>query len=276
LLRSFSIFSFALFLIVIAGCGGGADSVQPFVPQVGAGAPAASAAPPAPPDAVLPPATAKAIEHIEDSETWGHCTDCAAHPHDPSPPLAVWEFDRFQKTPSMDGSSTRFFVGGSAAYANALHWTKFGNQSQYRNFIYEFHVYASPESLKAQNLEFDLFQGVSGREYMFGSQCNYAKGVWQGWDGPSIKWVDFPSAPCKKFEPGKWTRVKWRLTRTEDNKLHYVSITVGDTTYKVDSYQPPVEKSSWADTLGVQFQQDLNLHADDYAIWIDKVTVWMW
>jgi hypothetical protein len=216
------------------------------------------------------------IDHIEDHKPWDHCTACAAHPDKQHPPLASWDFQQFQHTPSQDGSSVKFGISGNAPYANALHITKFGPHSDKHNFIYEFDVYASPESLKAQNLEFDLFQGVKGRQYMFGIQCNYSKGVWQGWNGPAIEWVNFPQAPCKKFPANTWTHVKWQLERTSDNKLHYVSVTVGNTTWKVDSYQPSVGSSGWADVLGIQMQQDLNGNADDYAIWVDQIKVWAW
>lgn len=268
------------------GCGGEADLSSTATPRntIASGAqPAGPNPPPSAPNGSAPfdnspqpPGGATLIDKIEDRTPWEHCTKCAAHPQDKTPPLAVWEFNQFQNTPSMDGSSARFFVGGSAPYANALHWTKFGDFSWAKNFIWEFYIYASPESLKAQNLEFDLFQGHKGREFMFGTQCNYDKGVWQGWNGGTIEWVDFPQAPCKKFEPGKWTRVKWQLRRTDDGKIHYVSVTVGSTTHKVDRYQDSIANAGWADSLGIQMQQDLNFNADDYAIWVDNIRVWAW
>lgn len=223
----------------------------------------------------MAPAGARVIEHVEDKKGWSHCTDCAAHPDRKDPPLAVWQFQQYQQTPSLDGSSTRFFVGGSAPYANALHWTKFDGKNDYTHFLFEFDVYASPESLNAQNLEFDLFQAHGGKQFMFGTQCNYAKGIWQSWNGGAIAWVDLPQAPCRKFAANSWTHVKWLLERTADGKLHYVSVTVGDRTQQVDNYQSPIS-SQWVDVIGVQFQQDLNVDAADYAIWIDQVKVSMW
>lgn len=260
---------------VLSSCGGSADAGSSANPSA-----SAQPAPSSPPTNTIAgpvaPAGAELIDHIEDRKPWDHCSACAAHPANRNPPIALWEFQQNQQTPSLDGSSVRFFLGGSVPYGNALHTTKFGPRSDKRNFIFEYDVYASPESLRAQNLEFDLFQGVSQREYMFGMQCNYAKGIWQGWNGPAIAWVDFAQAPCKKFEPGKWTHVKWRLERTSDNKLHYISVTVGGTTWNVDNYQSPVWNSYWADVLGIQMQQDLNVNADDYAIWVDGIKVWAW
>lgn len=219
------------------------------------------------------PSYAKVISSIENRSGWGHCSDCAANPADSSPPIAYWSFHQWQNTPSMDGSSTKMGISGTQAYANVLHWVKFGNQNQYKNFIWEFYVRGNDASVNAQNLEFDLFQAVNGRKFMFGTQCNYSKGLWQAWNY-SKHWFDL-KVPCKKFKPNTWTRVIWYLQRTSDNKMRYVSLTVGDTTYSVNSYQP-TNTTSWGSTLGVQFQQDMNKYATDYTIWVDKVKLSAW
>ena len=220
------------------------------------------------------PSGAKVISNIENKTGWGHCSACAANPDDPTPPLASWTFQQFQSSPSMDGSSVKMGIHGSTPYANTLHWVKFGNQNQYKNFIWEFYIRPDQASLNAQNIEFDLFQAVNGRKFMFGSQCNYKKGIWQAWNHID-KWVDLPNVPCKKFQPGVWTRVVWYMKRTWDNKMYYVSLTVGNTTYKVNSYQPSY-MSTWGDTFGVQYQQDMDKYATDYTMWIDKIKVSMW
>jgi hypothetical protein len=222
----------------------------------------------------MPPAGAKLIDNIDQQTGWGHCTDCAADPSDPTPPIALWSFTQFQNTPSKDGSSAKMWIGGTTAYANALHWKKFGDQSAYKNFIWEFWIYGNADMNNAQNLEFDLFQAVSGRKYMFGTQCNYYKKIWQGWDETTNHWID-TTTPCPKFATGQWTRIKWYFQRTSDNRLHYVSVTVNNTTYKVDRYWNS-STTSWGNTFGVQFQQDLNKYAADYTVWADKVKVWMW
>ena len=224
--------------------------------------------------APVPPSNAKVISGIESKGPWGHCSDCAANPADPTPPLATWTFQQYQSTPSLGGNALKMAIHGTEAYADVLHWIKFGNQSQYKNFIWEFWVNGDSASLNAQNLEFDLFQAVGGRKYMFGSQCNYKKGIWQAWNYIN-KWVDLPNVPCTKFTPGKWTRVVWYMQRTSDNKMRYVSLTVGDKTWQVNSYQP-TNTSSWGDTLVVQFQQDLDKYATDYTIWVDNVKLSIW
>jgi len=223
----------------------------------------------------MPPAGAKLIDNIEEQTGWGHCSDCAADPSNPNPPIALWSFTQNQNTPSKDGNSAKMWIGGTTSYANALHWKKFGDQSAYKNFIWEFWIYGNSDMNNAQNLEFDLFQAVSGRKYMFGTQCNYYKKIWQGWDETVNHWIDMTNVPCPKFPTGQWTRIKWYFQRTSDNRLHYVSVTVNNTTYKVDRYWNS-HSTTWGNTFGVQFQQDLNKAAADYTVWTDKVKVWMW
>jgi hypothetical protein len=267
------------FSFILSSCGGSADpAAKTASPPTANGQPSPAASSSGGDPGPAPPAGATLIDHIEDHKPWDHCSACAARPGRSNPPLASWDFEQFQHTPSLDGSSTKFAISGNTPYGNVLHITKFdGQHNNKHNFIFEFDIYASPESLNAQNLESDLFQGVASRKYMFGIQCNYAKNIWQGWNAQAVQWIDFPQAPCKKFEAGKWTHVKWELERTSDNKLHYVSVTVGNQTWKVDSYQPSVPASNgWDNALGVQFQQDLNIDAADYAIWIDQIKVWSW
>jgi len=223
----------------------------------------------------MPPSGAKLLDNIDQQTGWGHCTDCAADPSDPTPPIAQWSFNQNQNTPSKDGSSAKMWIGGTTSYANALHWKKFGDQSAYKNFIWEFWIYGNSDMNNAQNLEFDLFQAVSGRKYMFGTQCNYYKKIWQGWDETVNHWIDMTDVPCPKFPTGQWTRIKWYFQRTSDNRLHYVSVTVNNTTYKVDRYWNS-HSTTWGNTFGVQFQQDLNKYATEYTVWADKVKVWMW
>jgi hypothetical protein len=220
------------------------------------------------------PSGAKLIDNIDQMSGWGHCTDCAADPSDPTPPIAQWSFYQWQNSPSKDGNSIKMWIGGTTPYANALHWKKLGDQSAYRNFIWEFWIYGNSDLNNAQNIEFDLWQAVGSRKYMFGTQCNYWKKIWQGWDESKNSWQD-TSIPCPKFPTGQWNRIKWYLQRTSDNRTRYISVTVNGKTYSVNRYWPS-KWTSWGNSMGVQFQQDLNGSAADHTMWIDRVRVWMW
>src|SRR5262249_6048242 len=44
----------------------------------------------------MPPSGANLIDNIDQQTGWGHCSDCAADPSDPTPPIAQWGFSQFQ------------------------------------------------------------------------------------------------------------------------------------------------------------------------------------
>ena len=52
----------------------------------------------------------------------------------------------------------------------------------------------------AQALEYDSFQFVGGYNYMVGSQCNVAAGVWDIWDELNGHWIH-TSIACHGFPP---------------------------------------------------------------------------
>ena len=224
--------------------------------------------------APVPPANAHVIDRIENMSPWGSCSNCAADPRNPNPPIASYSVTQSVGSPSLDGSSIQFSIWGSRSYADALHWIKFGNQDAYHNFIWDFWVNGNQASLSAQNLEFDIFQVAGGRKYMWGSQCNYHNNLWQIWNEQTIGWVN-TAVPCVKFQPGVWTHVVWYVQRTSDGHARYVSLTVGSKTYTLNANQPSTG-TSWGDTLGVQYQQDLNISHVGYSIWVDKIKVSAW
>lgn len=222
----------------------------------------------------VPPANAHVWDHIEDKTPWGSCSNCAADPRNPNPPIASYSVTQSMSSPALDGSSIRFSIWGSMSYADALHWIKFGNQDVYRNFIWDFWVNGNQASLSAQNLEFDIFQVAGGRKYMWGSQCNYHNNLWQIWNETTVGWVN-TTVPCVKFQPGVWTHVVWYVQRTSDGHARYVSLTVGSKTYVLNANQPSAA-TSWGDTFGVQYQQDMNSTPVGYSIWVDKIKVSAW
>src|SRR5882757_8762108 len=75
------------------------------------------------PGSVIPP-TATVFSKIEEQASWKSCDACAgANGNGPATPH--W-MAQFQTTPSLDGSSTEFFVGGSTPYGAALWWKQLG------------------------------------------------------------------------------------------------------------------------------------------------------
>ena len=72
------------------------------------------------------------------------------------------------------------------------------------NFLWDFYVQLDSASVNAaQALEYDAFQFVGGYNYMIGTECNYAAGVWDTWNEASGHGCIPPSrARSSQPEPG--------------------------------------------------------------------------
>ncbi len=192
--------------------------------------------------------------------------------------------------PSLDGGSTQFQVSGKNG-ADALWWFKVGAHDGVSNLQFDFWLNVSLQAAQfSQALEFDTFQMISPTRYMFGTQCDYAGGYqhgsWDVWDEQGQQWHR-TSFPCPGFVPGDWYHVTWNFHRTSDKVEHYDSVSIqhydssgqnqldGNTTpVNIALHSAPLP-NGWEDTLGVQFQLDLNSTAT-YSTVVDQVTLTAW
>ena len=216
------------------------------------------------------PSTTQVFSNIDDSNSgWGSCTECAGGKHNAD---AYW-MAQFQTTPSKDGNSTQFYVSASQAYSDVLFWNKVGPQDWATQFTWDFWVYLDSASQSAENLEYDLFQYVNGREYMFGTQCSYAGGYWDVWNQGSHKWIP-TSLACKKFTPNVWHHIVWTLHRTSDTMMHFDSLTLDSVQHAMNYSEPsgPLP-SGWTHNLGVQWQLDTASGPLTFNEWVDEVKI---
>lgn len=140
------------------------------------------------------------FSNIDDNMTgWGSCTSCAGGQNNAD---TYW-MAQFQTTPSLDGSSTQFYISASLPYSDVLFWEKLGAQDWAKQFTWDFWVYLDSASVGAQALEYDVFQFVGGIEYMFGTQCVYSSGQWNIWNQGVGAWVP-TSVACQPLSPNVW------------------------------------------------------------------------
>jgi len=211
---------------------------------------------------------------------WGSCVNCAGGGSN-----AAINSSPFQTRPSQDGASRDFLLNG-AAFTNGLWWYKVGPNSSVSHFRFDFWVYvASTQS--AQALEFDAFQFTSGREYMFGTQCNYAAGVWDLWNMGTQRWIH-TNVSCTSLKGGNWYHVTWNFHRSvPDNSQHYDSLAlvqynssggvVSNRTYNFNvTYPSGKMPAGWTDNMGIQFQMDIGSKGATLQEWVDKVTLTAW
>jgi hypothetical protein len=208
------------------------------------------------------------FSNIDDNNTgWGSCTSCAGGANDAD----VYWMAQFQTAPSRDGNSAQFYISASQPYSNVLFWEKVGVQDWATQFTWDFWVYLDNASLGAQALEYDVFQFVGGIEYMFGTECTYATGLWNVWNQGGGTWVPTQLA-CQAFTPNVWHHIVWQVHRTPDTQMHYDSLTLDGIQYSLNLTEPsgPLP-SGWTDNLGVQWQLDTASSPLAFNEWIDNV-----
>ncbi len=198
---------------------------------------------------------------------WGSCTSCAGGENDAD----VYWMAQYQTRPAKDRSSIEFYISATQPYSNALFWEKLGAQDWATKFTWDFWVYVDQASLGAQALEYDMFQFVDGVEYMFGTQCNYAKGSWEVWNQGAGTWIPSQLA-CQPFSPQVWHEVVWKMHRTSDGNMHFDSLTLDGILHTLNLVEPsgPLPMG-WADDLGVQWQLDTASAPIAFHEWVDKV-----
>ncbi len=239
--------------------------------------------------------------NIDDSTTldsggsaygWGWCGDPSCSGGTTTATQQIY----WGQQPSLDSGSMEFLISGSN-WADGLWWYKIGPNTVASNFQYDFWLNVSQQTVSyAQALEFDSFQFISPTEYMFGTQCNYSqgynRGVWDVWSQGGGSW-NHTGVACPGFVAGDWYHITWNFSRTSDRYEHYNSVAVAhfdstgttqldSTTTQLNITMPsgPLP-SGWNNTMGVQFQLDINgapgpTGTATYSIFVDKVSLTVW
>jgi hypothetical protein len=217
-----------------------------------------------------PPSSAVVFSDLDQSTgNWSDCSDCAGGTYTGNYWRAFW-----QSSPSMDGSSLQLFNGGNA-WADVLWIKKLGQQNWATNFLWDFYVYFDGTTAsKLWSAEYDLWQSVGGYEYMIGTQCVFGTGEWDTWDQSAGHWVK-TSIPCPRFSSGSWHHIQWYMQRLSGNRYKYVTLVVDGKPYSVNQTYS-AGWSGWDDSLGIQWQLDLDGSGADAHEWIDKAKLTIW
>jgi hypothetical protein len=221
---------------------------------------------------------------------WGSCVTCAGG--DPNGTATIADTP-FNTTPSSDGASRSFYISGSP-FTDGLWWYKVGPNDAVSHFKMDFWLNVDASTSNAQAMEFDVFQFnqqkspfPSGTEFMFGTQCNYAAGLWDVWDTLNKKW-QHTSVGCVPFVPG----TSYHLTLTFHSSSlgryqHYDSLSIVryNSNGKVASNQRykwgitvgsgPMP-AGWSENMGLQFQMDIAGGGANMTEYVDGVTLKAW
>jgi hypothetical protein len=221
------------------------------------------AAPPA------PSGPSPSVSQIQRMSGWDSCSSCAGKYGDG--PTTSHDMTRGIDSPSLSGSSARFWVGGTP-WGAALWWHGLGGQDDVANFRYDLDFYT--ESLgAAQALEFDMNQNVGGKRYIYGTECDFRNtGTWRVWNAPAAAWVS-TGVGCSAPSTGRWHHLAWIFARS-DGQVHFVAVSVDGDWHDVDRTFDAIGGSGSG--LDVAFQADLNGTGGDVTVWLDNVNIAWW
>jgi hypothetical protein len=172
-----------------------------------------------------------------------------------------------QSSPAMDGQSAKFSMGGPTPYSNMLYFNAIAGGDNVSRFTYDLYFYIDNPNA-SQALEFDINQTFGGKRWVWGSECNFnGSGKWDIWD--DVNGWQPTIYDCKPFPANTWIHLVWNVERVGD-QVHYISLTVGDQTYNIDTYYP--NQPDWTlEEIDVAFQMDGNYKQEPYNVWLDKV-----
>jgi len=211
------------------------------------------------------------IYNIDQKSGWESCSACAGA--NGKGPVATYSTKPGVSSPSRDGNSRQFNLGGTTPYANALWWKQLGPNSAMRNFKYDLYYYIKNPSA-AQALEFDVNQSTYGKRYIFGTECDFKdKKVWKVYDPYNRKWMP-TSIACTVPKAYTWHHVVLEFQRSSDAKTSFIAVTInGKKSYFSRKYAP---HATTAKEINVAFQMDGNKYQTDYSVWLDSVKLTMW
>lgn len=207
------------------------------------------------------------LSNIDDWDPWQSCTasNCAGGNGTSTTFTAP-----FQTTPSQDGSSRQFNLGGTGSYSNAYWYQFVGGSATAKNFTYDvWYLIDNPSAPQA--LELDVNQSFNKARWVFGTQCDYkGTGKWDVWDGSTGHWVA-TGITCQVFPANTWVHVVWQVYRT-GNDVHYTSVAVNGKKFKVNIQlgRQPLWTGS---DIDVAVELDGDAQQDSYNVWVDKVNL---
>ena len=217
------------------------------------------------------PANALVYSQIENMSSWQSCDTCAG-PGGNGSTDPHW-MAQFQTTPSLDGSSAEFFLGGSTAYSSALWWKQLGPQPAISHLVYDLYFYLK-NAAAPQALEFDVNQSVNSKKYIFGTECDFT-GLrhWRVWDY-TLHWQDTGISCAPLQTANAWHHLIWEFQRTTDGHTHFINVWMDGTRYTVNRYYTPQPIS--VQELNTAFQMDGNKYMTNYNVWLDKIKLSVW
>jgi hypothetical protein len=220
------------------------------------------------------PANARSWTNIDEMPAWESCTVCAGI--NANGPVAPIKMTQNVVSPSLDGKSAEFWVGGTTPYSDALWWKQLGGDDAKHHFVYDLYVYLKTPQF-AQALEFDVNQSEHHYMYIMAVQCNIKTatpgGHWDVWNGATKHW-ESTGVGCAVPAAYQWHHLTEEFYRDDAGHVTFVSITLDGKKHYINRTYMNLPKSVSEINVAVQIDGDKNMN--DYSEWVDKVTLYAW
>jgi hypothetical protein len=212
------------------------------------------------------------VSKIEEMSGWQSCSVCAGPGGNGID--AAHSLTQGVKSPSLDGSSSQFWLGGTHPYTNALFVKPLGGRAGATHFVLDFDFWIGNANV-AQGLEFDIFYARDGFKNYFLTECDSAgtyAGTWQVIDVTIDSWQR-TGLPCH-VNSFAWNHVTLEFYRQPDGNSRFVSVSMNGNKQYVNRTYPALRTSSFSMDAGVQMDGDSR--QDNFSIWVDRMSITYW
>ncbi len=213
--------------------------------------------------------TTTSYQNLDDVSGWQSCTKPCAGGNG----YAKYRMTEGVASPSEDGASAQFWLGGSTAYSNALWWLHVANSTTAANFTLDTYQYIDKPSAP-QAIEYAVTQYYNSAWYKFSTQCSYSKGIWRVWDSYHKTWVA-TTAPCTRPAANTWSHLTFQYQRTNGMAV-FVSITVDGQTWYINKSFKPYATSGTNGNITIHYQLDGNSTQTSYNAYLDELSLSTW
>ena len=186
-------------------------------------------------------------------------------------------------SPSQSGTARRF----SISYQNSggeRFWTRFGADTNAKNFLYDARVYLAAPSSDVANIEMDMNQVMAnGQTVIFGFQCD---GYTDTWDyttnagtpeNPVDEWRH-SAAPCnpRNWATNTWHHIQIAYSRDDEGNVTYKYVMFDGVQKTLNETVPSAFALGWGSALLTNFQIDGLGGYGSATVYVDNLTVYRW
>lgn len=217
------------------------------------------------------PSNATVYKDLDQMSGWDSCSACAGEGG--AGPVVPYSSTQGRSSPSIDGSSMQFWLGGSTPWGAALWWKELTPLDSAKHYVYDLYFYYT-DKYAAQALEFDMNVSANGNRYIFGTQCDIGGAqVFDTWNNPGHYW-EHTGVACPAPPVNTWNHLIWEFQRNDDGSMTFVAVTLNGNRKVVNATTWPT--SQGGSELNIAFQMDGNYQETNYSVWLDKIQLSAW